>query len=338
MPVHRSPSLFQKPVDVTAFSHFGTTLSLFHSPSGISSTMSPASMARGEEDNIPRIVSNDEDDSKEQPQWEPLQDADKMAYLIRYETMVRQQEAEDMAVQAHLLPCIYRLMELTSSTAPSTQGNTRLLQQSVSYAQLQQAWQKLPPTDPMTTDRQWMMLLRLLTQKGAAETESITWAELIQAYKICILGMIALQHLPKGSSERGRARDRSLALLSLFEAPSTHLFANNNEINGMMNAPVQPTRRRRRKWLKKRTQRALPYFGMVALVLLLLAGGFLYQEYRPPTSLDVCLLTKRPSLPSRTNTPTRSFLFAAQEEEATKEMVQGRRSYHPLLGVWSNFS
>jgi hypothetical protein len=292
----------------------------------------PVSMARGEEeDNIPRIVSNDEDDSKHS-QWEPLQDADKMAYLIRYETMVRQQEAEDMAVQAHLLPCIRRLMELTSSStaASSTQDNTRLLQQSVSFAQLQLAWQKLPPTDPMTTDRQWMMLLRLLTQKVAADTDRITWAELIQAYKICILGMIALQHLPKGSSERGQARDRSLALLSLFEAPSAHLFGTNEMLThaaaaAMMSAPVPPPRRRRRKWLKKRTQRALPYCGLV-VVLLFLAGGFLYRDNPPLTSDGNVRRTPRPSLP-------RAFLVA--DDDRGMVVPSARRTYHPLLGVWS---
>ena len=298
----------------------------------------PCAVNSEEEGDIPRIVSNDEDDSKMTTQeWEPLDDADKMAYLIRYETMVRQQEAEDMAVQAHLLPCIHRLMELTTTTA-NTSDNTQLLQQSVSFAQLQHAWRKLPPTDPMTTDRQFMMLLRLLTQKTGAADATITWAELIQSYKICILGMITLQHLPKGSVERARARDRSLALLSLFEAPASHLFPPEEKPPAADARPM----RRRRKWFKKRTRRALPY---AALLALLLVGGLWYQQkqqYAPSSSSPL----REMGLPKKKQPPrsvtSRHFLFKEDRvvvvDAPVPTLAVTHRHHHPLLGVWSHIS
>jgi hypothetical protein len=247
-------------------------------------------------------------------------DADKIAYLIRYETMVRQQEAEDMAVWAHVGPCMVRLMELIHSMeqhphdhmpshAPSVvPPHVVLLQEEVSFVQLKLALQALealsPPPSPgrleiqhdttpkaaavvecMTTDRQLMMILRLLTQKVVLDTDTssststttpmigLTWAEFVQCYKICIIGMITLQHLPIPSQSqsssssvttatsvvRTRARDRTLAMLSLFEFPSTQLFHQllplpsehhddddvlavaNNRSNVPANAPVRMT-------------------------------------------------------------------------------------------------
>jgi hypothetical protein len=245
-------------------------------------------------------------------------DADKIAYLIRYETMVRQQEAEDMAVWAHVGPCMVRLMALIHSMEqhphdhmpshdPSVvPPHVVLLQEEVSFVQLKLALQALEALSPgrfeihrdtmttpkaavvvecMTTDRQLMMILRLLTQKVVLDTDTssststtnpmigLTWAEFVQCYKICIIGMITLQHLPIPSSSsssvttaasvvRTRARDRTLAMLSLFECPSTQLFHQllpsehhhdddddvlvvaNNRSNVPANAPVRMTHTR----------------------------------------------------------------------------------------------
>ena len=54
------------------------------------------------------VESVDEDDDDEQKQQA-------LAYLLRYETMVRQQEAEDMATLAHIRPCLQRLEEQGTS-------------------------------------------------------------------------------------------------------------------------------------------------------------------------------------------------------------------------------
>lgn len=192
-----------------------------------------------------------------------------IAYLLRYETMVRQQEAEDMAVLAHIRPCVSRLLQLLDmdmmmmppplATAAAVlpddndRNVTSFLRQEISFAQLKRAVTRLEAqqeqsrvTEFMATDRQLMMVLRLLTLKVSSSSSSsstdhhdgnecannkdddgavaLTWAEFVQCYKICIAGMLTLQHLPVDSAARARARDRTLAMLSLFEPPSTQLF------------------------------------------------------------------------------------------------------------------
>jgi hypothetical protein len=174
-----------------------------------------------------------------------------LAYLLRYESMVRQQEAEDMATLAHLQPCLERLMELVQSNSnngsfeqekknPQEAEEDNLWKKEISHKQLRQALQILEPqqqqqgpTEFMTTDRQLMMILRLLAQSSVdhrrianatAENATLTWAEIVQCYKACILGMTTLQHFPKGDTTRQRVRDRTLAMLALFE-PQTRLWS-----------------------------------------------------------------------------------------------------------------
>jgi hypothetical protein len=154
-------------------------------------------------------------------------------YLFRYETMARQQEAEDMATVAHLNQCICRLMELLGMEVSADDMNETFLCAEVSFEQLRLAFDILrqqQPREPMTTDRQLMMVLEMLTQKvdlkqpeQNASTPFVTWAEIVQCYKICVSGMFTLQHLQKHPTHRARARDRTLAMLSLFEPPSTTL-------------------------------------------------------------------------------------------------------------------
>lgn len=185
--------------------------------------------------------------SKDDPQQTPQDKSDAMAYLLRYETMVRQQEAEDMAVLAHMRPCVTRLQELMdqqpsadSSMHHDHHEDMEFLTHEITFVQLQTAVRRLeelqnnnsrPMMEHLTTDRQLMMVLRLLTQKVNGDSNNIdtpvptiTWAEIVQCYKVCIAGMLTLQHLPNDSAIRARARDRTLAMLSLFEPPSTQLF------------------------------------------------------------------------------------------------------------------
>jgi hypothetical protein len=200
-----------------------------------------------------------------------------LAYLLRYETMVRQQEAEDMATIDHMRPCVERLQELAgmninmnssgkqSHSSSSFQQAEDVLTQEISYGQLKTALEQLEQSQQveseeaatitsefMTTDRQLMMVLRLMTKSVPAttcdsDTDSsdsseedqdtnnnkynnisnltITWAEFLQCYKTCIVGMLTLQHLPASNSAnsqvRARTRDRTLSMLSLFEPPVT---------------------------------------------------------------------------------------------------------------------
>ena len=171
-----------------------------------------------------------------------------LAYLLRYETMVRQQEAEDMATLAHVRPCIARLQELvtggvnnkpTSTTESSSAthhhlDNDALMEESVSFAQLRAALETMessPRIEFMSTDRQLIMVLRMLTAKTTEmdEVTTLTWAEFVQCYKTCIGGMLTLQHLPPSHPARSRARDRTLSMLSLFEPPSTKLFTDDED-------------------------------------------------------------------------------------------------------------
>jgi hypothetical protein len=236
-----------------------------------------------------------------------------LAYLVRYETMVRQQEAEDMAVVAHIVPCLLRLEQLihnsqnkTSTLEAKSNGDTsnetngpplflvdsplemppsavpsdwmdriflysdlvcglELLQIDTKDGKGQQK-QKSSEIEFMTTDRQLMMILRMIASSVAfaandddddSDTEhhgddrldfsqvrrrpnkqegmSISWLEIVQCYKVCITGMVALEHVPTliaRSSEsvatptgnnddvRTRTRNRTLAMLSLFQSVS----------------------------------------------------------------------------------------------------------------------
>lgn len=256
--------------------------------------------------------------------------AEATAYLLRYETMVRQQEAEDMAVLAHIRPCVSRLLQVLG--LPQVSDDWKFLTQEVSFYHLKRACDILEEqgnsewrggTEFMTTDRQLMMVLRLLTQKVsgfdeiAATTTTITWAEFVQCYKICIAGMLTLQHLPKDSTIRARARDRTLAMLSLFEPPSTQLF-HEDVVNGstfvkaavlkrrVHSAPLTATAsrgefssstravhpavtnhfpvRKRRPWLKKRTKRALLAVSVLLSFLYSIKIYFSIQSTPPKVS------------------------------------------------------
>ena len=72
-------------------------------------------------------------------------------YLLRYEHMVQQQEMEDKAIMAHLLPCIQRLIELINDQNDNS-GSTKFykvpqlpiqLHHEISYHQLYHAHQQI---------------------------------------------------------------------------------------------------------------------------------------------------------------------------------------------------
>jgi len=212
-----------------------------------------------------------------------------LAYLMRYENMVRTQEAEDMTTVAHIRPCIERLLELAGYDprqikAWSNADNKNFFGQEISFVDLKKALCRLQNTKDtpefLLTDRQLMMVLSLLTSKtklvSKEEEEEeeylkITWAEFLQCYKVCIAGMQTLEFIPKtATAARNRARDRTLSLMSLFEPPSTKLFqefssgdnnyANIDETNRMMSRSgagsssrqtSASTWRRRKKTLKR---------------------------------------------------------------------------------------
>ena len=94
----------------------------------------------GDPDLVQSITEDDDDDDEDKyPQSslvmpnEEVVDRQAIAYLLRYETMVRQQEAEDMATVAHIKPLLTRLealsesypLEHTSSVVPDLQRRDR---------------------------------------------------------------------------------------------------------------------------------------------------------------------------------------------------------------------
>ncbi|GKY92363.1 hypothetical protein MPSEU_000207200 [Mayamaea pseudoterrestris] len=158
-----------------------------------------------------------------------------IAYFLRYETSIRQQEAGDMATMAHLRSCIERILELSGVNEAAKKSDADLLMQQISFGDLDKARQKLEASNRddinpefMTTDQQVMMVLRTVTEDLEEHDKAveITFAEFVQAYKLCITGIEALQNLPATTKPdaRNRARNRILSMLRLFDAGSTSLF------------------------------------------------------------------------------------------------------------------
>lgn len=177
-----------------------------------------------------KSVTEDEDESQDDVMMREDQesiDRQAIAYLLRYETMVRQQEAEDMATLAHIRPILEHVQGISKLgfSMPDHSRYPELLEQEVTYSQLRQIVDEIernPP--PFSTDRQLMMVLRTLTRKAPeSEDQCLTWAEFLQCYKAVVGGMQTLEHL-SAQDLRLRARDRTLSILSLFDPPSTSLL------------------------------------------------------------------------------------------------------------------
>lgn len=110
------------------------------------------------------------------------------------------------------------------------------LEQEITIQQLHQALKEIEDSSHsyMQTDLQLMMALRTMTQKttgkGTADNDggaiTCTWAEFLQCYKTVVIGMQTLQTVT--GPTRGRAKDRTLSMISLFEfehkPPATKLL------------------------------------------------------------------------------------------------------------------
>lgn len=151
-----------------------------------------------------------------------------LEYLLRYETMVRQQDSEDLATLAHLRPLLYRIEKLGGKQSKeSSEDMEDIMSREVTFNQLQAALEVLDNDSSyvMTTDRQLMLVLRTLAKKSPeTDDECISWAEFYQCYKTVVAGMQTLQYVPSQSLVRSRTKDRTLTILSMFEPPSTKLF------------------------------------------------------------------------------------------------------------------
>ena len=169
-------------------------------------------------------TTEDDDSAVTHVKDESFVDRRAIAYLLRYETMVRQQEAEHMATLAHLRPLLESLSEHQVMSTMVDQDMD--LEKEISFQQLQDSLNTIEksPHSYMKTDLQLMMVLKTMTLKIPEEDHgSITWAEFLQCYKTVIAGMQTLRHVQE-TGKRARTKDRTLSMISLFEPPATKLL------------------------------------------------------------------------------------------------------------------
>ena len=165
------------------------------------------------------------------------------SFLQNYGTMMKQQETEYTVTLSYLRPLLRNLELLawmeTSERGPGQMitiyGNDdddeKCLSRELTYAELRRALEKLEKNSSyeyMTADSQFMLALRTLTSNDQLvdgvnwnpSEESITWAEFVQCYRVCIVGMQALEKIPQPKDTRARARDRSLLMMRHFQQGS----------------------------------------------------------------------------------------------------------------------
>jgi hypothetical protein len=160
---------------------------------------------------------------------------DTQAYLTRYERMINEQETELSSTLSHMQP----LFELLDYLATPTDLNARPLgsvkvkrmnlSKSFATRDLHRALRVLEEHDgyeTVKTDKQFMMALRVLceheTNTIEFTDESTSLGEILQCYRMCIIGMQTLELLPSGIV-RDRAKDRTLRMLSMFRPSSLPL-------------------------------------------------------------------------------------------------------------------
>jgi hypothetical protein len=240
---------------------------------------------------------------------------DALAHLVRYETMVRQQEAEDMATLAYMRPCLERLVQLAEiSDAPSTSATAGgRMDRNLSFRSLRAAREKLDAIERnpnrqseekefLATDRQLLMVLRILTKDDDEvldDETTLTWAEFVQCYKVCIAGMLTLQQLAspggpaaltKGGADntnsdaysdslslaslRSRTRDRTVSMMSLFGPSSTEMLNSSaKKVASLSRRKATASAASRAFWF------ALKAGGMILLLMVSVIGASWMYHY-----------------------------------------------------------
>jgi hypothetical protein len=231
-------------------------------------------------------------------------------YLLRYETMVRQQEAEDMATLAHIQPILKRLVKLSGEESGYAED---IMAREITFHQLEKAHAVLEQdsSESMTTDRQLMLVLRTLTKKSPeTQDECLSFAEFYQCYKTVVTGMQTLQYVPSASLVRSRTKDRTLSILSLFESPSTKLFTGDVPLTIHTNDEEALVGDRRYVPLRRTGKRN----GMIVVVVgLVVAAATLFLS----SSITISNLTdeKVKKTVQVTKSATASWLLKALEDE-----------------------
>jgi hypothetical protein len=71
------------------------------------------------------------------------------------------------------------------------------------------------------------LVLKMITENlPNGDHHRISWAEIVQCYKTCILGMQTLENTPSPKEIRNRARERSLSMMNLFRPSNTITLKN----------------------------------------------------------------------------------------------------------------
>jgi hypothetical protein len=106
--------------------------------------------------------------------------------------------------------------------------------------------------DVIKTDEQFMLVLRLLCEAPLNSIHAplnsilqlprntkISWAEILQCYRLCIVGMQTLESLSTPSLIRTRAKERTLRILSMFQPASDH-FVDSSRQSLLLASKCQP--------------------------------------------------------------------------------------------------
>eukprot|EP00934_Nitzschia_sp_Nitz4_P005051 Nitzschia sp. Nitz4//scaffold4_size323378//75751//77118//NITZ4_000636-RA/size323378-processed-gene-0.82-mRNA-1//1//CDS//3329553327//5041//frame0 len=185
-------------------------------------------------------------------------------FVDNYETMLQQQEAEMASLMRHLEPLL-RILEHHSGVSPwETADKKAPWTKEFSYAQLERAVRTLQSdrkTRFIAADIQWKLVLETLVENSSGtqnrEDETISWIEIVMCYRLCILGMQALQHAPSFVPvTRSRVRQRTMKMLSMFQAPS-----NSSIVHQQQPVEVNST--------PKRSITRILQFGILVLVAVL---------------------------------------------------------------------
>ena len=171
---------------------------------------------------------------------------DRDSYLICYERMMMKQEMEQISTVSHVQSLLGLLEDLLleGQITNNNGGNNNNLLKEVFLEDLKLAHDKIKHSNEyeiIKTDKQFMMVLGILCEEKDYsspvegimeekqkrhggnriygrnnELKKISWAEIIQCYRICVVGMQTLEIIGCESTIRKRAKERTLAMLSLY--------------------------------------------------------------------------------------------------------------------------
>eukprot|EP00339_Tiarina_fusa_P011200 CAMPEP_0117065054 /NCGR_PEP_ID=MMETSP0472-20121206/45465_1 /TAXON_ID=693140 ORGANISM="Tiarina fusus, Strain LIS" /NCGR_SAMPLE_ID=MMETSP0472 /ASSEMBLY_ACC=CAM_ASM_000603 /LENGTH=232 /DNA_ID=CAMNT_0004785501 /DNA_START=22 /DNA_END=717 /DNA_ORIENTATION=+ len=144
-------------------------------------------------------------------------------FLHLYENMMRAQEEDHSATIAHLQPML-ELLEASGPECGTLTGKKISMTREIQYSTLRRALATIEQRyDFVKKDLQWIMVMNTLANQNVRDDSFISWAEIVQCYKACILGMQTLQYIPSPGETRKRTRDRSMSIVLTFQPPAADI-------------------------------------------------------------------------------------------------------------------